>query len=171
MIIRLFDIENGVVIPTIHCTTLNTLKLVKDTYPDNHMKIYQYLFYMTCPDPDLNPFFNFPEDSKEESILKEVKADFSSEEPIILDALVFCKKMYETATFRAYRGIKAMLDKLGIYMETTTITGGKDGNGPFLLSAAKQFQDVRESFKGVYKDLMEEQKSTTRGNGYKAYDQ
>jgi len=126
---------------------------------------------MTCPDPDMNPFFHYPEEDKEEIILQEVESDFSTEDPKIIDALNFCKKLYETPTSRAYRGIKAMLDKLATYMENTSITSGKDGNGPFLLSAAKQFQDVRDSFKGVYKDLMDEQKTTTRGGAYNSYDQ
>ncbi len=54
MTIKLFDIENGVVIPTEHCYTLSTLKDLMDKYPDDYLKVYQYLFYMTCPNPDLN---------------------------------------------------------------------------------------------------------------------
>jgi len=69
MTIKLFDIENGVVIPTEHCYTLSTLKDIMDKYPEDYLKVYQYLFYMTCPNPDLNPFFYMMEEDKEDIIL------------------------------------------------------------------------------------------------------
>lgn len=170
MIIKLFDIANGVIIPTEHCHSLKYLKDIMDNYPENYLKIYLYLFYMTCPNPDLNPFFHYEEDEKEEIILQQVQADFSLEDDLIVKAKELCEKLYETPTSRAYIGIKTMLDRLGKYMETATITSGRDGNGPFLLNAAKQFQDIRQSFKGVYKDLMDEQQSSVRGNSNLAYD-
>ena len=66
MIVRLFDVQNGKVIPTEHCYTLNFLKDLMEEYPDTYMQVYQYLFYMTCPNPDMNPFFNLPEHEKED---------------------------------------------------------------------------------------------------------
>jgi hypothetical protein len=79
--------------------------------------------------------------------------------------------MYETPTFRAYKGIKQMLDKLATYMETTTISHGRDGNINSLVAAAAKFQQIRDSYKGAYKDLQEEQKSQVRGGAGLAYDQ
>ena len=70
MIVKLFDIQNGKVIPTEHCYTLKALKVVMDNYPDNYIKIYQYLFYMTCPNPDLNPFFYTPDFSPYNGIVR-----------------------------------------------------------------------------------------------------
>ena len=55
MLIKLFDVQNRTVVPTEHCFTLKALKDVMDEYPDEYLKIYQYLFYMTCPNPDMNP--------------------------------------------------------------------------------------------------------------------
>ena len=80
MIAKLFDIQNGKVVPTEHCYTLKSLKDIMDNYPDDHLKIYQYLFYMTCPNPDMNPFFHTPEHEKEEVIMKEVDGEFSTED-------------------------------------------------------------------------------------------
>jgi hypothetical protein len=68
-------------------------------------------------------------------------------------------------------GIKGMLDKLAKYMENTAITDGRDGNITALINAAKNFESVRQSFKGVLKDLQEEQLSTVRGGQNMAYDQ
>ena len=141
-----------------------------EVYPEIYIKIYQYLFYKTCPNPDLNPFFNMPDVDKEELIMIQLGNLFSTEDDGIPEALALCQKLYETPTSRAYDGIKAMLDRLGKYMKDTSITNGRDGNGMFLLKAAKEFNEIRESYKGVFKDLMEEQDSRVRGGAGLAYD-
>jgi hypothetical protein len=171
MIVKLFDIQNGKVIPTEHCYTLKALKVVMDNYPDDYLKIYQYLFYMTCPNPDLNPFFYTPDLDKESLILEQIDAEFSTEDQDVFIALQFCQRMYETPTSRAYKGIASMLDRLGRYMETTPITHGRDGNITALVNAAKNYEAIRASFKGAYKDLQEEQSSRVRGGIGMAYDQ
>ena len=171
MIVKLFDIQNGKVIPTEHCYTLKALKMVMDNYPDDHLKIYQYLFYMTCPNPDLNPFFYTPDLDKESLILEQIDAEFSTEDQDVFIALQFCQRMYETPTSRAYKGMASMLDRLGRYLETTPITDGRDGNITALVNAAKNYEAIRTSFKGAYKDLQEEQSSRVRGGIGMAYDQ
>ena len=170
MTIKLFDIENGVVIPTEHCYTLSTLKDLMEKYPEDYLKVYQYLFYMTCPNPDMNPFFHTPEIDKEYIILKEIAAEFSTEDDDIHTALSFCQRMYETPSSRAYKGMASMLDRLARYMETTQITAGRDGNINSLVAAAKNFDQIRASFKVVYKDLQDEQSSKVRGGQGLAYD-
>ena len=169
--IRLFDIQNGKVIPSEHCYTLKFLKDVMDEYTEDHLKIYAYLFYMTCPNPDMNPFFDVPEEDKEHLILKEIDADFSLDDDIIDKALKGCQKLYETPTYRAYQGIKIFLDKMGKSMATEELTFGRDGSSAALLRMAEKYDVVRQSFKGVYKDLMEEQQSSVRGGQNLAYDQ
>lgn len=171
MIIRLFDVQNGEVVATEHCYSLKFLKDIMDTYPDNYISIYKYLFYMTCPNPDHNPFFHLNINIKEEYILKEVDADFSTDDDLIIDAIKKCNDLYETPTSRAYKGIKSMLDKIADYMESQPIVDGRDGNGAFILRAAKDFDDIRTSFKGAYTDLMNEQQSHVRGGQGLAYDQ
>jgi len=171
MLIKLFDIQNGKVIPTEHCYTLKFLKSIMDEYPDTHLSVYMYLYYMTCPDPDTNPFFNVPEGDKEELILDEIEMNESLECPKILYALDKCAELYETPTFRAYKGIKSMIDKLAKYMENTQIEHGRDGNINSLVSAAKNFDAIRQSFKGAYNDMKDEQKSSVRGGQGLAYDQ
>lgn len=169
--VKLFDLQNGVIVPTEHCHNLIFLKRIMDEYPDDYMQIYSYLFYMTCPNPDINPFFDVREHEKEELILIQLQATFSTEDEDIVVALELCKKLYETPSYRAYMGIKSMLDRLATYMETTSISHGRDGNITPLVNAAAKFEQIRSSYKGAYKDLMEEQKSTVRGGQNLAYDQ
>ena len=170
MLIKLFDVQNRTVVPTEHCYTLKALKDIMDEYPEDYLKIYQYLFYMTCPNPDMNPFFHTPEMDKESLIMQEIEGEFSTEDDTVFIALKFCERMYETPTSRAYKGMASMLDRLARYMETTTITAGRDGNINSLVGAAKNFDQIRASFKGVYKDLQEEQSSKVRGGQGLAYD-
>lgn len=169
--IRLFDIQNGKVIASEHCYTLKFLKDIIDENPDDYISILTYLFYMTCPNPDMNPFFDIPEEDKEHLISKEIDADFSLDDDKIVHALNMCKKMYETPTYRAYEGIKIFLDNMAKSMKTETLTFGRDGSAPALLRMAEKYDQVRQSFKGVYRDLMEEQQSSVRGGQNLAYDQ
>ena len=119
MIIKLFEVQNNVVIPTEHCYTLKALKDIMDEYPDDYLKIYQYLFYMTCPNPDMNPFFYTPDVDKEALIITQIEGEFSTEDNSIFTALRFCERMYETPTSRAYDGMRTALDRIARYLSTT----------------------------------------------------
>ena len=57
MLVKLFDVQNGKVIPSEHCYSLKSLKVIMEKYPETYLSVYLYVFYMTCPDPDMNPFF------------------------------------------------------------------------------------------------------------------
>lgn len=170
MDIKLFDVEEGVVRPTEHCYNLPWLSKIMDEFPDQYMKVYGYLFYMSCRS-SYNPYFNLPEEELEETVLEDIEAEFDIEDHTILVALEKCRKMYETPTVRAYKGISKMLDKLATYMETQSITDGRDGNITQLIRAAKEFDSIRKSFKGTLRDLEEETSSRTRGGSSMAYDQ
>jgi hypothetical protein len=169
--IRLFDIENGKPLPSEHCYVLDFLKKIMEAYPDEHTKIYAYLFYKSCPNPELNPFFNVPEEDKEEMIVKELNAQFDTGAPLIQDALEKTQKLYETRTYRLYRSFGIMLDRLGKYVEVTPIQHGRDGNIGSMIQAAKNIQEIRQQFKGLEKDHLEEQTTLVRGGQMLAYDQ
>jgi hypothetical protein len=173
MLARLFDIENGNVIPTEHCYTLSWLKNIMEEYKedDEYLKVYLYLFYMTYPNPDQNPFFHIKDSNKEEMIIEDIGANFSTEDDMIQHALKRCKELFETPTSRAYEGIAGMLDKIATYMRTTNISDGRDGNISQIVQAAKNFEQIRQSFKGAYKDLQDEQQSRVRGGKGLSYDQ
>ena len=169
--VKIFDIANGVVVPSEHCYTLKDLKAIMENFPDNHIDVYSYIFYMTCPNPELNPFFDVVEHEREELIMRQLNPTFTAEDAVIIKAIKLCQKLYETPTLRSYMGIKKMLDRLAYYMETAPIESGRDGNITALVNTAAKFEDIRQSFKGAYKDLLEEQQSTVRGGQNLAYDQ
>ena len=168
--IKLFDIENNVVKATEHCHNIKWLKAIMDEYPKNYLSIYGYVFYMSCPSQE-NPYFNIPEDLREEVVLADIDAEFSTEDEPILEALEKCKRLYETPTVRAFKSITIMLDNLSEYMSTAEVTAGRDGNINSLLRIAKEFDAIRQSYKGVVKDLEAEQKAHVRGSQELGYDQ
>jgi len=57
------------------------------------------------------------------------------------------------------------------YMANTPITDGRDGNINQIRAVAKDFEAIRSSFKGAFKDLQEEQQSSVRGGYGLSYDQ
>lgn len=169
--IHLFEIEDRVVKPTVHCETIKWLRVIKEKWPDECVQVYAFIFYMSAMGQE-NPYFNTPEEIREDIILEDLEVDFEiieSEE--VQEALAKATKLYETPTVRAYKGISKMLDNLSDYMGSTKITHGRDGNISALVQAAKNFQGIRESYKGTLKDLEAEQKSSVRGGGDMAYDQ
>jgi hypothetical protein len=168
--IKLFDINDGNVVPTEHCYTISFLKDIMDNYPEEYIKIYGYLFYLSCRSSE-NPYFNRPQDELDMEILRDLKASFDPEDPLIITALKRTRQLYETPTIRAYNGISHMLEKLAVYMNTQTITDGRDGNITAIINAAKNFQSIRQSFKGIAKDLEDEQSSRARGNQKLSYDE
>lgn len=169
--IRLFDIEEGVAKPTVHCKMISWLNVIQEKFPDKALRIYGYLFYMTCPYEAENPYFNLSVDVKEDNIITDLKIDFSLDEDEITLAITKMTKLFETVTVRAYRGISTMIDNMTHYMETAKITAGRDGNISALTSLGAKYDDLRQSYKGVKKDLDEEQKAVARGKIDLAYDQ
>jgi hypothetical protein len=168
--IRLFEIDGNNIIPTEHCHSIKWLKAIMENYPDNYINVYAYLFYMTCPNQE-NPYFNLPEEIREDAVEEDVEINFDTEDDLIQEGLRKCEALYETPSVRAYKGISKMLDNLSDYMGNTKIEHGRDGNISALVQAAKNFQSIRESFKGVAKDLEAEQQAHVRGNQSLGYDQ
>jgi len=168
--IRLFDVKNKTIVPTEHCYALPWLKVIMDKYPDNYMQVYAYIFYMKCPSPE-NPYFNRPEDETEEQIIEDLQISFSVEDDEIITALEKAELLYETPSVRAHAGLKKAMDHIAIYMGNTPITDGKDGNIGQIRAMAKDFDNIRQSYKGVSKDLEAEQEAHVRGSQNLAYDQ
>jgi len=170
--IRLFEIENKVVIPTEHCHVIKYLKDIIENYPDDYMQVFQFLFYMKCPGPD-NPYFNMKDIEVEELIIHDLDGlKFDAEAEDIINALNYTERLYETPTVRAHKGIKTAMDNIADYMGEKTITDGKDGNIGQIRSMAKDFDSIRQSYKGVAKDVTDEQKALhVRGDQELAYDQ
>lgn len=168
--IKLFEIENKVVKPTEHCQIIKWLKVIPKAFPDNYMDVYGYIFYMSCP-AQMNPYYNIAFELKEETILDDLESEIDTEADEILEAVEKARILYKTATVRAYENISTMLDNIGDYIREAEVTVGRDGNLASLLRVGKEYDALRQSFKGVAKDLDAEQESHVRGGQDLSYDQ
>ena len=170
--IRLFEIENSVVKPTEHCYMIGWLKDIIKKYPkqEEHLNAFAYIFYMTCPTQE-NPYFNVNEELREDRIENDINLLFDTEDEVIQKALKKLSGLYETPTLRAYQGVKQMVDNLSVYMGTSKITAGRDGNLSALITAGKSLTGICDTLKNAGKDLEEEQKVKFRGDKNIAYDQ
>ena len=166
---RLFELEGGTIKATEHCYMISWLKCIIDEHPDDYLKIFAYIYYMTDLSPD-NPYFNSIDEDREDKIMRDLQPEFDVEDSAIRQAIDNCADLYMTPTMRSYDAIKTMLDNMNTYLKTTEITDGRDGNVGSMLRVAKEFKNVRESFKGVQDDLTEETKIRARGGVKLPYD-
>lgn len=173
-IINLFEVtEKGhVLVPSRHCYAITWLHAIIVEYPRTHIDIFKYLFYMTCPDPINNPYFNLNDSLKEDAIIRDNDLKFSTEDSLIRNAFEKCKILYETPTMKAHKGLKVMIENIASYMETTKITHGRDGNINSVLRAGKDLLSLRETYDLLTAALVKEQKEIIkRGGGMLSYDQ
>lgn len=169
--IRLLEVKKGDILltPTAHCQNIRWLRVLQEKWPTSALKIYSYLFYMAYPGEE-NPYFNISEALKEDTIVDDIEIEHALlEEDEVIEALEKITVLYATPTVRAYNGIVAMMDNITDYMTTAKPTSGRDGNLPTMIRLAKDFDDLRQSYKGVFKDVKEEEASV-RGNSNLAYD-
>jgi len=169
--IRLFDVEDGDIKPTEHCWGITWLRDIMTAFPDPkvYMKAYRYIFYMTCPDSDLNPYRNIPEVDKQEEICRMLALDESSE--FIVDdmkiekAIEEARKLYTSPANEAYTAAKSMLEKLKKSFQAEEMTwGGKDATGPALVAAMEKLPKLIQAYADTELKLNEENRSRSRGN-------
>ncbi len=170
--IQLFELENNVVKPTVHCRMIKQFKAIQEKWPEDFLKRYAYVFYMTCPSKE-SPYCNMKDTVKHNKLVIDLDVDFSTEDDEIIDAIEKAKELYETPTLRAYKNIVTMLDNIGTHIATTAVvSAGKDANIGSFIRVAEKFDTIRLSFKGTAKDLEAEQEAVrARGSSELAYDQ
>lgn len=168
-----YDHDLGKIKPTVHCYTIRYLRNVMDKYRDGeaYLSVYQYLYYKHCPIRK-NPFSNIREEERESKIIESIDINFDLDDPVVMAADEGCKELYSTPTTRAYKGLKSLIDNIGDYMATASISGSeKDGNLRALVTAAKDLRHIRASFDDTQYDLEVEQGYRARGSKKIAYDQ
>ena len=129
-----------------------------------------------CDAVDSKTFMQFPDKETISMTDEEIKERFDDgyfeyvrTVPSMIYKLII---HYDTPTARAYDGMEILLDRITNFMASEPITVGKDGSANTLLKVAKDFDSIRQSFKGVKKDLQEEQaQQRAKGGQQLAYDQ
>lgn len=168
----LFDIKDGVVIPSEHCYTIAAYKNVIDEFGENSGKIFAFFHYMCSLNEKTNPFALIPEAEKEEIVTRQICPELDTEHAVVREALELTKKCYETTAFLLYQGFKVNQEKLAMLLRTAEWSTGKEGNMTQLLSASKAYPALREAYKQAYREYQEEQgNNQARGGADLAYDE
>ncbi len=170
--IELFVLKGNTVVPSVHCFNISWLKEIMDNYPKEYIKIYSYLYYMSCMDPKSNPYANFDSFFKEDTILKDLGLDRNivQREDIKL-ALKKTQDMYTTPLSRMYNSLQILIDKISNYIKTCSVD---DKNIKNIVAYLKDFDSIKEQYLKATNDFIEEnnnKKIKVRGNQHIAYDQ
>lgn len=166
---KIFDIQDGQIVINEECLLIPQLKAVVDYY-DDPIPALSYLYFMYNPS---SSYVNYNEIEKEDSILEDYPGDYTSEDEVIIDAAKKLEGMYMTPTYRFYLDNKILMERLGEYGRTATITAGKDGNYSAVQSQLKGVGKTITEFKQleeVVKKELEENNTTVRGGKRTAYD-
>lgn len=163
MMIQIFDVQDKKVVPSIACHKIPELKVIMDIFPDEYLKVYQYIFGMTCPDGS-NWYVNLPEHEKEEVIDRDISPyTFYKEDMKIEEAMEKCRKLYETPTRRAWMGAKKMVDKVAQYLDETEITEGKDSNAMAIDRFMSKLVEYSETYSKL-ENILKEEQAKVRGD-------
>jgi hypothetical protein len=155
---------------TEHCYTITWLKRIIDLFPEDHVIVLSYIFYMSCPNPD-NPYFNIREFDREERICRDLQPEFDREDLSIILAIDKAKEMYNTPVMRAHEAISGMIDNLNEYIKTSNFTDGKEGNVTSMMGILKNYKQIRESYNDTLNEVIAENAVKARGNANIPYDQ
>jgi|APCry1669188910_1035180.scaffolds.fasta_scaffold10273_5 hypothetical protein len=167
MYIKLFSFAGAkAVAPTEHCYQIKQFKDIIDNYPDNHCKIFAYLQYMYSWNPDDNPYLAMREEDREQTILQDIVADFSTEDDLIQKAINKCKQLFELPVYRAWRASKTALDGLSFYLETTKPSSGKDGSIGDIRATIKDLPALNKAYNEGYQAFLEDVKVSVRGDKF-----
>lgn len=167
--IQLFDIKEKKVVPSANSYLIPELKTIIDKFPDEYLKVLQYVAFMTIPD-GTNPYIQLPEENRENVILSDLNPfNFSVDNEYIQKAIEKCEWLFETPSLRIVQGAKKMLDEMAKNLGKP-LTFGKDGNATDMRGIMKEIRGYRQDYVEMENALKEEQ-SKVRGNLHMRYDQ
>jgi hypothetical protein len=168
MIGRILTIENGKVVIDENVLLIPELKAVNEAYPD--------------PIPALNALYQFyhPESAyqniteeaeREAEVLKDNPGEYNwNGHSVMLLAREKMQRLCHTPTGRFLKSLASMLDKISLYMETTDVIDGKDGNLTQILSTFEKSEKMLRSYHAT-ENAFKNEVSKNRGEARSGYDE
>jgi hypothetical protein len=170
MIPEIFDIANGKVVVNENVLLIPELKAVHDEYPDP-IPALSFLHFKYHPK---GPYCNTPEEDKEDILIMDFPGEYTTEDPVMIAAMTKMESFMMSPTYRYYLDNKILLEKMGKFGRTATVSAGRDGNASVLNSQLSKVGKTITEFKQLEKTVqqeLDEHKSRVRGEKRKAYDQ
>jgi len=161
---KIFDIQNDTIVVNENVLLLPWLKEVHDRFG---IPALCYLYYMTDPH---SPFTSYPEESKEDEILKAFPGDYIPDDVYIVKALEELLKMYESPKMRFWKGLKHKLDQISQMLIDTPLNMDKEtGNFNEIIKLYEKGEKLLNSYDKAEK--LKEEELRAVGNRRQAYDQ
>lgn len=155
MELKLFDIKEKKAFATESCYVIKPLANLIDLFPKYYLDIFAYVHFMTSLNIETNPYRDFPEETKAESIIKDVNPLIDPLDENIKKAVNCVKDIYKSNThYRAFLSKKVNFENYLRLLENEEWTTGKDGSTAALLSANKAFQEMKAAYDTAEADYM-----------------
>jgi len=170
MIPDIFNIEKGKIVININCLLVPELKAVHDKYNDP-IPAFSFLHYMYTVKA---PYCNIIEEDKEEVLLHDFPGEYTLEDDVMINAMKKIEELYISPSYRYYLDNKILLEKLGKFARTESISTGKDGTFSTFIMQAKSAGSTILEFKKLEETILKELSEEiikVRGNSKTAYDQ
>lgn len=159
--------------PTAICYTIPFLKRIIEKFPDEHVYIFAYLYFMTNASPS-NPYFNTSIYEREFTVLEDLECTFDIEDPLIVEAKKRLHVIYDLPSSKAYTVISEALNQIATQIISVGIMDWDPVKIKVLQESAKVFKDLKKQFDETRQDIVTqaavEKTAKTRGNVKKAYD-
>lgn len=130
------------------------------------LTVFTY-FYLSL-DPE-SPYQNLAEEDRSYNIQKDLKKDWNESDIEFVMAKDKFELMYTSPIKRLYDAAKVALDNISSYLQTTSITDGKEGNYKDIVTTIQGIGKLTEGFKAAEQALKAEVK--TRGDRKRGYDE
>lgn len=160
---RILTVEKGKVVIDEAILSIPELKEVWNTYQE--IVYLQYLWARFDPE---SSYLDYDESERLDKIIQDFPCDIN--DFTMIKAINKCEELYNSPLRKILNGAKRAVENLSIYLETTEIEDGRDGNLTQIISAItnlskiiKAYQDAENAYK------QEIQKS--RGNMKRASDE
>lgn len=165
---NIFDIVNSKVVINENVLLIPWLKAIEEKY-DNVIHALCYCHYFTFVN---GPYYTYPEDVRQDKLLKDFPGDYKITDKEICDAinnLHDIRVKYNTV-IRYWDSCKILLEKLSDYNQTVILDDGKEGNMTHVQRNMDKLGQNIKSYTSATK-IMEEEQSKARGQTKRGYDQ
>lgn len=165
---RIFDIVNNRVVLNEHVAQI---KEFRDVYHmDNGDRILAYCFYLTCPYPDINPFFYIEELNKKSTILRSLEiSEDMVEDDRVKRCLSLMEEMFLTPLIRINVVFKKKIEELARALNSMSMS--KVENMEVFIRTMKEYKTISAMYKQSIEDIIAERELKVKGNILEPYDQ
>lgn len=139
---KIINVEKGKVVIDEYVLSVPELKEVWENYQE--VVYLQYLFARFDPE---SPYFNYDESERLDKILQDHPCDLN--DFVMIKAINRCEELYDTPIRKILKGTKKAIENLSIYLETTEIEAGRDGNLAQVVTTIKSLPQILKSYQDV----------------------